>query len=82
MVDKYHKKWCFQQFATDVHIFKGQSRAFCFLSDMACNLDNPIEILEGISRIAAMVIQIELMKRKIFYLNIANEIGRNFGGIT
>lgn len=82
MVDKYHEKWCFQQFATDVRIFKGQSKAFHFLSDMANNLDNSIKMLEGMRQIDIMVLQSELMKRKLYYLKTANEIGRNIGGIT
>lgn len=82
MVDKYHKEWCFQDFATDVCIFKGQSKAFHFLSDMANNLDNSIEMLEGVGQIPIMVLQLELIKRKLYYLKTANEIGRNFGGIT
>lgn len=82
MPDKYHKEWCFRDFAADVRIFKGQSRAFHFLSDMANNLDNSIEMLEGVGQIPIMVLQLELIKRKLYYLKTANKIGRNFGGIT
>lgn len=50
MADKYHNEWKYRDFATDVCIFKAQSRAFCFLSGMGFGLDNSIEMLEGIEK--------------------------------
>lgn len=82
MADKYHNKWIIQDIVSDVRIFKAQSRAFCFLSDMASDLDSSIEMLEGIEHLAALVMQLDLMKRKLCYLKMANEIGNQFGGVT
>ena len=82
MADKYHNEWKYRDFATDVRIFKAQSRAFYFLSGMAFDLDNSIEMLEGIEKISVLTVQIELMKKKILYLKMANEIGNQFGGVT
>ena len=64
MADKYHTEWCFQDFATDVRIFKGQQRAFKFLGDMAYDLDDAIEMLEEIKQLPALGLRLELMKRK------------------
>ena len=50
MADKYHNEWKYRDFATDVRIFKAQSRAFYFLSGMVLDLDSSIEMLEGIEK--------------------------------
>lgn len=76
MVDKYHNEWIIRDMVADVHIFKAQSRAFHFLSDMAFDLDNSIEMLEGIEHLSTMYLQVELIKRKCLYLRTANSIGR------
>lgn len=82
MADKYHNKWIIRDIVTDVRIFKAQSRAFCFLSGMAFDLDSFIEMLEGIEKIPVLNVQIGLMKKKLLYLKMANEIGNQFGGVT
>lgn len=82
MADKYHNEWIIRDIVTDVRIFKAQSRAFCFLSGMAFDLDSSIETLKGVEKIPALNVQIELMKKKLLYLKMANEIGRQFGGVT
>lgn len=78
MADKYHNEWIIRDIVTDARIFHGQSRAFRFLSDMADDLDGAIEMLEGIRSLPAIGLQLEIMKRKLFYLKTANEIGRLF----
>lgn len=75
MADKYHTEWNYRDFATDVRIFKAQSRAFRFLGDMAYGFDDAIEMLEGIEQLPALDLQLELLKRKTFYLKMANSIG-------
>lgn len=74
MADKYHTEWNFRDFATDVRIFKARARAFHFLGDMASDLDDAIEMLEGIEQLPALVLQLELLKRKRFYLKTANSV--------
>lgn len=76
MGDKYHNEWIIRDIVTDARIFKAQSRAFHFLSDMAYDLDNSIEILEGIECLSTICLQVELLKRKCIYLHTANSIGR------
>lgn len=76
MGDKYHNEWIIHDIVKDARIFKAQSRAFHFLSDMAYDLDNSIEILEGIECLSTICLQVELLKRKCFYLRTANSIGR------
>lgn len=76
MADKYHNEWIIRDIVTDARIFKAQSRAFHFLSDMAYGLDNSIEILEGIECLSTICLQVELLKRKCLYLHTANSIGR------
>lgn len=80
MPDKYHKEWCFRDFAADVRIFKGQSRAFRFLSDMAYDLDDAIGMLKEFIHLPALWLQLELQERKCYYLALANSIGRLWGG--
>lgn len=75
MADKYHTEWEYRDFATDVRIFRGQERAFDFLGDMAHGLDDAIGMLEGIEQLPALDLQLELLKRKRFYLKMANSIG-------
>ena len=75
MADTYHTEWNYRDFATDVLIFKAQSRAFYFLGDMAHDLDDAIWMLEGIEQLPALDLQLELLKRKRFYLKMANSIG-------
>lgn len=75
MADKYHTEWEYRDFATDVRIFRGQERAFDFLGDMAHGLDDAIGMLEGIEHLPAICLQLELLKRKTFYLKMANSIG-------
>lgn len=74
--DKYHNEWVIRDMKIDVRIFKAQSLAFHFLSDMAYDLDNSIEMLNGIRQIHIMLMQLELLKRKCFYLKVANGIGK------
>lgn len=79
MNDKYHNEWIIRELAKDCRIFKEQSRTFHFLADMAYNLDNSIETLDSVRHLLsvdALVLQLELLKRKCFYLRIANSIGR------
>ena len=82
MTDKYHNEWIIRDIVTDERIFKAQSIAFCFLSGMAFDLDNSIKMLEGMEKISVLNVQIELMKKKLLYLKMANEIGNQFGGVT
>lgn len=79
MADKYHTEWKYRNFATDVRIFRGQERAFDFLSDMAHDLDDAIGMLEGIRSLHTINLHIELLKRKVFYLKTANGIGNLWG---
>ncbi len=74
MADKYHTEWKYRDFATDVRIFKAQARAFHFLGDMAYDLDGAIEMLVGIEQLPALDLQLELLKRRLFYLKMANSI--------
>ena len=76
MPDKYQNEWVIRDMAIDVRIFKAQSLAFHFLSDMAYDLDNSIEMLNGIRQIPIMSMQLELLERKCFYLEVANGIGK------
>lgn len=75
MADKYHTEWNYRDFATDVRIFRGQQRAFDFLGDMAHDLDDAIGMLEGIEQLPAICLQLEMLKRKCYYLDMANRIG-------
>lgn len=79
MFDKYHAMWKYRDFATDVRIFKAQARVFDFLGDMAHDLDDAIGMLEGIEHLPAICLQLELLKRKSYYLGMANGIGNLWG---
>ena len=72
MADKYHNEWIIQDIVTYVRILKSQITSIRFLSDMA----HVFEMLEGIKQIPVMARQLDLMKRKCFYLETANSIGR------
>ena len=76
MADKYHNEWIIRDIVTDARIVHGQISSFRFLSDMACIFDSSIEMLEGIKQIPVMARQLDLMRRKCFYLEMANSIGR------
>lgn len=76
MPDKYHNEWIMKDIVTEYHIVKAQLRTFRFLSDMAHVFDSSIEMLEGIKQIPVMARQLDLMRRKCFYLEMANSIGR------
>ena len=80
MVDEYHHEWVIQDMVTEYRIISSKISSFNFLSDMAHIFDSAIEMLEGIKQIVAMLTQLDLMKRKCFYLETANSIGRLFGG--
>lgn len=82
MPDKYHNEWIIQDIVKDSRIFRAQSSAFSFLSSMAFDLDNAIDMLEGIEEISVLRLQIDLMKEKILYLKMANGIARQIGGTT
>lgn len=75
MADKYHSEWNYRDFATDVRIFMGQLRAFHFLADMVYDLDDAIAMLEGVEHLPAKCLQLELLRRKRFYLEMAHSIG-------
>ena len=68
MPDKYHNEWVIRDMTIDVRIFKAQSLAFHFLSHMPYDLDNSSEMLNGIRQMHIRLIQLELLKRKCFYL--------------
>lgn len=76
MADKYHNEWLIQDIAKEYRIVKAQLGTFHFLSDMAYDLNNAIGILEGNGHLPAMLLQLDLMNRKCFYLALANSIGR------
>lgn len=76
MPDKHHNEWIIRDIVTEYHITNSQISSFRFLSDMAYIFDNAIEMLEGIRQIPALLRQLDLMKRKCFYLETANSIGR------
>ena len=78
MVDKYHQEWVIQDMVTEYRIISSQISSLDFLSDMVHIFDSAIEMLEGIKQIVAMLTQLDLMKRKCFYLETANSIGRLF----
>lgn len=80
MADKYHTEWNYQDFATDVRIFMGQVYAFKFLGAMAHDLDDAIEMLEGVEHLPAKCLQLELLRRKRFYLKMASSIGNLWRG--
>lgn len=82
MPDKYYNEWIIRDIVTDGRIFKAQSRAFHFLVGMAKDLDISIEMLEENKHLPAMLTQLVLMRRKLCYLKMANEIGNQFGGVT
>ena len=76
MADKHHNEWIIRDIVTDARIVKSQISSFRFLSDMAYIFDSSIEMLEGIKQIPVMARQLDLMRRKCFYLEMANSIGR------
>lgn len=82
MADKYHNEWIIHDIVTDTRIVNSQISSFRFLSSMACIFDSTIEMLEGSRQIPIMLRQLDLMKRKCFYLEMANGIGRQIGGTT
>lgn len=82
MADKHHNEWIIRDIVTDTRIVKSQIMSFDFLSNMAFDLDKSIEMLEGIEKISVMNTQIELMKKKLLYLKMANGIGKQVGGTT
>ena len=82
MPDKYHNEWVIRDIVTDTRIVKSQIRSFDFLSSMAFDMDISIEMLECIENISVMSTQIDLMKKKILYLKMANGIGGQIGGAT
>lgn len=81
MADKYHNEWIIQNIVTNTRIVNSQINSFRFLSSMANVFDSTIEMLEGSRQIPVMLRQLDLMKRKCFYLEMANGIGRQIGGI-
>ena len=74
MVDEYHHEWVIQDMETEYRIISSKISSFNFLSDMAHIFDSAIENLEGIKQIVAMLTQLDLMKRKCFYIETANSI--------
>lgn len=76
MADKYHNEWLIQDIAKEYRVVKAQLSSFRFLSDMAHVFDSSIEMLEGINQLPVMARQLDLMRRKCFYLEMANSIGR------
>lgn len=82
MADKYHNEWIIQDMVTNTRIVNSQISSFRFLSSMAYIFDSTIEMLEGSRQIPVMLRQLDLMKRKCFYLEMANGIARQIGGTT
>ena len=76
MADKYHNEWIIRNIVKEYRIAKAQLGTFRFLSDMAYVFDSSIEMLEGINQIPVMARQLDLMRRKCFYLEMANSLGR------
>lgn len=76
MADKYRNEWIMKDIVTEYRIVKAQLGTFRFLSDIAYDLNNAIEMLEGNRHLPAMLLQLDLMNKKCFYLALANSIGR------
>lgn len=76
MPDKHHYEWIIQDIAKEYRIVKAQLETFRFLSNIAYGLNNVIEMLEGNRYLPAMLLQLDLMNKKCFYLTLANSIGK------
>ena len=76
MTDKYHNEWIIRDIAAEYRVVKAQLETFRFLSDMAYDHNKAIEMLKGNRHLPAMLLQLDLMNKKCFYLALANSIGR------
>lgn len=78
MFDKCHHEWIYNDFFTQVKIFKAQKKAFDFMSQLANNVDKVVESLNDTNTPQGQWVRLDLMDLEIYYYRIANGIGQQW----
>lgn len=78
MFDKRHYQWIYNDFSTQVKIFKAQREAFDFMTQLGEDVCEVSGSIKGVDTLQAKLTHIELNNLGIYYYKTANRIGRNW----
>lgn len=78
MFDKYHYQWIYNDFSTQVKIFKAQKKAFDFMSQLANDVDKAVKSINDIDTSQGQWERLDMMNLEVYYYKIANGIGEQW----
>lgn len=78
MFDKCHYQWIYNDFSTQVKIFKAQEKAFYFMTQLGDDVCEVSRSIKDVDTLRAKLIRLELNDLCIYYYKIANGIGEQW----
>lgn len=78
MFDKCHYQWIYNDFSTQVKIFKAQEKAFYFMTQLVDDVCEVSRSIKDVDTLRAKLIRLELNDLGIYYYKIANGIGKQW----
>lgn len=78
MADKCHCQWIYNDFSTQVKIFKAQSKAFDFMKQLGDDVAEVARDMKGIGTLQGKLVRLDLMDLTTYYYKIAKGIGEQW----
>ena len=78
MLDKCHYQWIYNDFYTQVKIFKAQKKTFYFMKRLGDDVDEVVMDIKVIDTQQGQLVYLDLIDLEIYYYKIANGIGEQW----
>lgn len=78
MFDSRHYQWIYNDFSTQIKIFKAQKETFDFMTQLGKDVCEASRSIKSVDTLRAQLVRIELNCLSIYYYKIANEIGEHW----
>lgn len=75
MFDKCHYQWIYNDFSTQVRIFKAQKKTFDFMKRLGDDVD---EVIKDLDTPQSVRMCLDLIDLEIYYYKMANGIGEQW----
>ena len=76
--DKCHYQWIYNDFSTQVNIFKAQKKTFDFMKRLGDDVDEVVRYIKGIDTQQGQLVCLDLIDLEIYYYKMANGIGEQW----
>lgn len=76
--DKCHYQWIYNDFSTQVKIFKAQKKTFDFMKRIGDDVDEVVRDIKGIDTQQGQLVCLDLIDLEIYYYKMANGIGEQW----